>query len=232
MKRFFLLAILLLAAAVTVAQEHRPAAPQETPNPPAGSTQATPAEHATPESHGPEVGEHHEKPFLLFGRWHIPEPLLEVFRWTNFLVLFGFLLYLLRSPARDFFVSRRAAIIEGLEAGRRASAEAADRVKDVERRLDNLEAELASLRSDAIREAQAEAERLRAGGRVETERIFAAAEQAIRAVTKAARNELRTFAADLSVQLAEQRVRERLTPQKQRELLDSFTAGLTDGRQG
>jgi F0F1-type ATP synthase membrane subunit b/b' len=43
---------------------------------------------------------------------------------------------------------------------------------------------------------------------------------------KIARRELKNYAAKLSLDLAEQRVRERLTPESERELVDAFIRDL------
>src|SRR3989304_375287 len=42
-------------------------------------------------------------------------PLQSVARWANFLILFGGLAYLLRTPMRDFFISRRKEIGYGIQ---------------------------------------------------------------------------------------------------------------------
>ncbi len=222
----FLLLFAMLSAAVCVAQQHAPPAPapagEHAAPVPAGPAHAAPAHPPGPAS----AGGHAEKPFVLFGKWHVPPLLVEIFRWANFLVLFGALLYLMRRPAADFFAARGKAITEGLESGRRASEEASQKVREINRRLASLESEIAAMRAAAAGEGQAEADRLRQAVRAEVQKIFAGSEQEVRALTKAARNELKGYAAGLAVELAEQRIRGRMTPEKQAELLRGYSAEI------
>ena len=172
------------------------------------------------------AGKHAEAPLVLFGKWHVPPLLVELLHWTNFLVLFGLLGWLLRRPIADFFAARSRAIQEGLESGRRAGEEAAQRAQEIERRLAGLESEIAKLRAAISHEGQAEFERLRRAAQAETEKVFASAEQEIRALARAARGDLKSYVAVLAVELAEQRIRARMTPQKQAELVRVYAGDL------
>lgn len=209
--------VLTLAAFLLAAQPHNPppAQPQGgTPAQPASGEQATSSAsgHASPE------GEHHPASGLREA----------VFKWINFLALFGLLGYLLRKPMSQFFAGRTRAILHGLEEGRRANEEAAQRLREIEDRLGRVEWEIAELRKTAAGEADVERNRLRVAARAETERIFAMAQQEIRALAKAARAELKSYAAGLAVELAEQRIRARLTPERQAALLRGYAASLRD----
>lgn len=164
----------------------------------------------------------HAAPFKLWGKWVIPGWVVELLRWSNFVILFGILGYLLRQPMRQFFAERGRAIVEGIARGRRAREEAAARLRDIEGRLVGLDAEIAQLRQAAMNEAQADHQHLRERARAEAEKIRVMAEQEIASLVKQARAELRNFAAALAVQLAEQRIRARLTPERQEALLRRY----------
>lgn len=215
----FLLFSLALAAVALAGQQHS-APPAQQP----GASPAQPPAGEPPASrgseHAPQEAEHHPKSGLLEG----------VFKWTNFLALFGLLGYLLRHPMREFFLGRTRAILQSLEEGRRAREEAAERLKEIESRLARLEWEIAELRRAAAGEADTERDRLRRAARAETERIFALAEQESRALARAARGELKSYAAGLAVELAEQRIRARLTPERQAALVREYAMNLGDKR--
>jgi F-type H+-transporting ATPase subunit b len=111
---------------------------------------------------------------------------------------------------------------DSLEQRRQAEARAAD----VERRLANMEADIAALRGEGERDARAEAERMERHTAAEIAKIQAHAEQEIASAGKAARMELKRHAAELAVALAEQKVRARMTPDTQDALVKGFVRNL------
>lgn len=172
----------------------------------------------------------HAQPFKLWGKWVIPGWGVELLRWSNLVVLFGLLGYLLRKPMGRFFSERGREILESIARGRRAGEDAAARLRDIEARLAGLEAEIARLREAAGSEAQADHERLRARAQAEAENIRAMAEHEIASLTKEARAEIKNYAAVLAVELAEQRIRARLTPERQDALLRHYAEDLKSAR--
>src|SRR5437660_4570266 len=99
---------------------------------------------------------------------------------------------------------------------------AEERAAEVDRRLANLEAEIASLRAHAQEEAEAETQRLAQHTAAEIARIQARAEQEIVSAGKAARLELKRHAAELAIALADQKIRARMTPETQDALVPRF----------
>jgi F-type H+-transporting ATPase subunit b len=197
------------------------------PAPPAGHA-GSPQEPAVAEA-SKEAG--HAEPFKLWGKWVIPGWVVELLRWSNFVILFGILGYLLRKPMGRFFSDRGREILEGIARGRRAREEAAARLRDIEARLAGLEAEIARLRQAAGTEAQADHDRLRARAQAEAEKIRAMAEHEIAWLAKQARSEIKDYAAALAVELAEQRIRARLTPERQDALLRRYAEQVGSARQ-
>jgi F-type H+-transporting ATPase subunit b len=151
---------------------------------------------------------------------------MDIWKWANFLILAGGLGYLIGKNAGPFFAARSAAIRKDMEdsLAQRQSAEA--RAADVEKRLANLESELAALRGEGERDAKAEAERMEQHTAAEIAKIQAHSQQEIAAAGKAARMELKRYAAELAVQLAEQKVRARMTPDTQNALVQRFVRNL------
>jgi F-type H+-transporting ATPase subunit b len=151
---------------------------------------------------------------------------MEGWKWANFLVLAGLIGYFVGKNAGPFFAARsqkiRQEMVTAAEKGKDAEARAAA----VERRLQNLESEIAVLRNESQQQAQAEAERLAQATSAEIAKIQANAEQEIASAGKAARMDLRSYSAQLAVRLAEQRVRARMTPGIQEELVQGFVEDL------
>jgi F0F1-type ATP synthase membrane subunit b/b' len=173
--------------------------------------------HPTPAetSHEGQSDEHDESIWTL---WKI----------ANFAILAGGLGYLFVKKGRPFFEQRTAEIRKGIEsaAAERRSAEA--RLVEVERRLSNLETEIAALRSSAKGEMDAENERIRMETAQRLARIRDHAEQEILSITKMARESLKRYSAGLAIDLAGSRLRSRITPQVQQDLVSGFAAALSD----
>jgi F-type H+-transporting ATPase subunit b len=151
---------------------------------------------------------------------------MEIWKWANFLLLAGGLGYLIGKNAGPFFAARSASIRKDMEESTRQRQEAEARAADVERRLANMEADIAALRGEGERDARTEAERMERHTAAEIAKIQANAEQEIASAGKAARMELKRHAAELAVELAEQKVRARMTPDTQDALVQGFVRNL------
>lgn len=150
------------------------------------------------------------------------------FLWTtlNFLILLGGLSWLTSKYGTPLLKGRAKEISDGLAAGEKAKAEADQRAADVQAKLANLEKEIAALRADAKTERDREAERIRRDSAAELARIHAQAEHEIEAAGKQARIEVQRAAARLAVELAETKVRARMSPDVQASLVQAFVADL------
>ena len=151
---------------------------------------------------------------------------LEVWKWANFLVLAGGLGYLIGKKGGPFFAARSAKIRQDIVEAGEAREQAETRAAEVDRRLANIEAEIAALRADSGKEEEAEAGRFGRHTAAEIAKTQAQAEQEIAAAGKAARLELKRYCADLAVGLAEQKIRARMTPETQDALVRGFVRDL------
>jgi F-type H+-transporting ATPase subunit b len=151
---------------------------------------------------------------------------MDIWKWANFLILAGGIGFLIGKHAGPFFAARSAGIRKDMEDSLAQRQEAEARAADVERRLANMEADIAALRDAGQRDSQAEAERMERHTAAEIAKIQAHSEQEIASAGKAARMELKRYAADLAVELAEQKVRARMTPDAQDALVQGFVRNL------
>ncbi len=154
-------------------------------------------------------------------------PIGTLFRWLNFLLVFGGAGYLLARHGPAFFRSRADAIATSIAAAAAAKAEAGRRLREAEDRLKRLDQEIAELRAAAQRASAAEAERIRALARDDAERIQRAARAEIEAAERAARIELKASAARLAVAHAEALIQKRVTAATQASLFRFFLDDLS-----
>ena len=147
-------------------------------------------------------------------------------KWANFLILAAGLGYLIRKHAPAFFQQRSREIQLGISEATKTKQEAEARAAVIERRLAGLESEITKLRAEAREEIAAE------GGRISREtihrlqRIQAQSTQEIELMSRAAKAELRKYSAELALDLAQQRIRGRMTKEAQDSLADKFLQDL------
>lgn len=147
-------------------------------------------------------------------------------KWANFLLLAGLLGYTLGKNAGPFFATRSAGIRRDMDESLRQRKEAEAKAAEVDRRLANLEKDIAALRGQSETEAKVETERMAQQTEAEIAKIQAHAEQEIASAGKAARMALKGYAAELAVGLAEQKVRARMTPDTEDALVQGFVRNL------
>jgi len=147
-------------------------------------------------------------------------------KWANFLLLGGLLGYTLGKNAGPFFAARSAGIRKDMDESLRQRQEAEAKADDVDRRLANLEKDIAALRGQGEAEAKAETERMAQQTTAEIAKIQTHAEQEIASAGKAARMALKRYSAELAMRLAEQKVRARMTPDTEDALVQGFVRNL------
>lgn len=148
------------------------------------------------------------------------------YRIINFVIMAAVLVYLLRQPLKDFFADRNDTIRQGLEEGRKALAAAEARIAEVESKLNNLGQEIAAFKVDSERAMAAERERLKQAAESEAERLMEFAQMQIESATRAAKGELKRYAAGQAVELAEAMIRQRLDDPARRGLVARFVRDL------
>ena len=156
----------------------------------------------------------------------VDSPIGWVFRWLNFAIVFGAIAYLAWKKGGPYFRAQAEEISRKIAEGARAR-EAAERQRlEVQAKLANIESEIAAMRAEAKRDAEAEAQRLRALAREEAVKIERAAQAEIAAAERAARMELKTLAARMAVERAEALLRKELTPKSEAALFQAFVQEL------
>ena len=153
-------------------------------------------------------------------------PLSIVWKWGNFILLFGGLAYYLRRPLREFLQARAHGIEEGLASGKRAQEEAGARMSAIEARLARMDEEIDGLRQEATRESEEERRRIIDSSHAEAEKVVAVARREIERLRRTARLELKAHVARLAVDLAEERLRRDLEPGQNQRIVSRFVSSL------
>ncbi len=150
----------------------------------------------------------------------------EIFKWVNFAIVAGVLIWVFAKKLPPVFRANAEKIGSAISKATAAKAEADRQLKDAEQRLARLEQEVRGLREEALREAAAEAERIRALAKSDAEKVGVAAKSEIEAAERAARIELKALAAELAVDGAESLLAKQLTAQTQESLIAGFVKSL------
>jgi F-type H+-transporting ATPase subunit b len=149
-----------------------------------------------------------------------------LFKVINFVILVGGLGYVLRKPLAEFFSSRSASIQKALDEGRKALEASQAQLQAVEEKLRGLEAEIADFKASAAREMEAERQRLQKASAEEAARILESARVQMDTALRGAKLDLKNYAAQQSVTLAEELIRTRLDDAGRRRLVTQFLATL------
>ncbi|HEV7902767.1 MAG TPA: ATP synthase F0 subunit B [Pyrinomonadaceae bacterium] len=170
-------------------------------------------------------------PFLLFALlegetvWY-NYPGWEVWKFVNLLLFVGVLIFLLRRPIGASMVARRDAIRQELMRAQEERRAALAKLEEVEARLARLDAEVETVRAQAKREAEAERESITRSTAEETRRLREQAQREIESAGKAARQDLRRYAAEQSVRLAEDLIRRDIRAEDDSRLMQDYIGDL------
>jgi F-type H+-transporting ATPase subunit b len=149
-----------------------------------------------------------------------------VFKWINFIVIFGGGGYLAGGLLKRKFAEMRQGIQNQIADARRQREDSQQRLAEIEQRLSRLQQEIEAMRKEAAANAAAEKQRIRDAAAREAQRLLATTRAEIDSTARAARLELRAYAAHLAVTLAEQRIQQQLSPQVQAALFQAALGEL------
>ncbi len=144
----------------------------------------------------------------------------------NFVILFGGLAFLLAKPLRKFLGELALSIRKTIEETEKARREAEEKFGLIKRRLQGLEGEIQAIRKDGEESGKTEKNRIQSLAREEAEKIKEFSSQEIEAHAQKISRELREYAAELAVSLAQAKIEQRLTPDIHARLIDESIAGL------
>jgi F-type H+-transporting ATPase subunit b len=142
-------------------------------------------------------------------------PGLELWKFLNLIIFIGCGVYLHRRfgrPIREALRTRSEGIKRELIMAREERDKALAKLGEVEARFADLDAEVARMKEKAKAEAKAEKERIELATEFQIVKMRQQAKREIESAGKAAKHELRSFAAVESVRLAEEILRREVGP--------------------
>ena len=169
--------------------------------------------------------------FLLFALaggqapWY-NQPGWEVWKFFNLLLFIGALIFLLRRPIGASLAARRDTIRRELMRAQEERRAALAKLEEVEARLARLDAEVETVRAQAKRDAEAERESITRATAEETRRLREQARREIESAGKVARQDLRRYAAEQSVRLAEDLIRRDIGAEDDKRLMNDYIGEL------
>lgn len=145
---------------------------------------------------------------------------------TNFLIMFGFLAYVIRKPLLKFLEMRRENMAAALRAAKVKQEEAERRLTEYAHKLDHLEEEVQRIVEGYEKEAAADREHLRQEADRAIERLVRETEFTIRQEAKKAERAIKSAAVQATLEAAEEIIRNRITEADQRRLTDAYIHSL------
>ena len=148
-------------------------------------------------------------------------PGFELWKFANLAVFVAALVYIMTRKAKlgEVFKSRSETIKQQLARAQQERDAALGKLKEVEERLARIDTEVATIREQAVSEAAAERDRIARSTETEITKLSEQALREIETAGKATRKELRRYAAEQSVRLAEEIVRREMKPEDDARLI-------------
>jgi F-type H+-transporting ATPase subunit b len=140
------------------------------------------------------------------------------------------LVYFLRQPVAGYLETRSTQIRQDLTTAAEMRRAAAAQLEQIQGQLAGLPAELDALRVRGREDIAAEEARIAAAAASERARLLDQTRREIDMRLRVARRELTEHAAQLAVQVAEQRIKRTITADDQMRLVDRYAAQLPEAR--
>ena len=154
------------------------------------------------------------------------QPGFEAWKFFNLAIFIGLLYYILKRPVAEALRNRAEGIRRELKRAQQERDAANLKLAEVEQRLAKLDNEVAEIRRHAEIEAEEERENIRRTAELESKKLREQAQREIQSAAKAAKQHLREFAAEQTVQLAEGIIRNEIRPEDDTRLIDNEVAEL------
>jgi F-type H+-transporting ATPase subunit b len=149
-----------------------------------------------------------------------------VWKVANFAILAAGLGYLMAKNLPSFFSARTSSIQKEIADAQKLKRESEQRAAAILQRVSALGADIEAFRVQSRAEMEREGQRIREQAAVHIRKLNDQAQTEIESAGKLARRELRTYAADLALDLAGQRIRARLDANTEAILVDRFVGDL------
>jgi len=151
-------------------------------------------------------------------------------RIINFSILVFVIVYFGGKHMREYFANRTKKIEGAIENSQNAIEEAKKSLAEIEGRVRNRQSEVDAILCVARENGEREKARLIAEGRKVADEIVKQAEGRIALEVKKAKDAIRTEAASMAVQMAEELLKKNVTADDQKRMVDDYLAGVGGSR--
>ena len=156
----------------------------------------------------------HEEAITFMGDW-LP-------RLVNFAIIASVVVYFGRKPIRDFFANRSAEIAKSMQDAHEARERAVAALADMERKIKEMEAETGRMVADAQSRGEKDRQALVEEGRKVAQDVQAQVKQGIDMELHKAKSALAAEASLLSLDLAEGRIKEKISGQDHERIVKEY----------
>jgi len=145
-------------------------------------------------------------------------------RLVNFSIIAGVVVYFMRKPVRDFFAGRTTEIAKAIQEATEARERAVAALAEMERKIKDMEAETGRMVADAQVRGEKDKQALIEEGRKVAQEVQVQVKQGIEIEVQKARAALATEASLLSLELAEGRIKEKISSQDHERIVKEYVA--------
>ena len=156
----------------------------------------------------------HEETITFMGDW-LP-------RLVNFSIIAFVVVYFMRKPVRDFFAGRTAEIAKAMQDSKETRERAVAALAEMERQVKDLDAEMGRLVADAQVRGEKDKQALVAEGKKVAQDVQIQVKQGIELELQKAKSALSVEASLLSLELAEGRIKEKISGQDHERILKEY----------
>ena len=160
------------------------------------------------------------------GKEHRNGPL--AFAILNFAIFIWLLVRFGGKPFRSYLQQRHQTVRKDLDDAAALHEQARRKLEEIDRKLRDVEQEIARIRDAVAKDAQVEKERIIKAAEAEARHIVAQADETLSREVRRARRLLEIEAVDSAIKAAEKLLRQRLTDADRRRLNDEYFAQLVD----
>jgi len=147
-------------------------------------------------------------------------PGFELWKFVNLALFVGLMVYvLMKADIRGAFRARGQSIKAELEKARIERDAALAKLKEVEERLAGMSDQISAINQRSKTEAEVERQRIAQSTQEEIAKLTAQAQREIENAAKVAKSDLRNFAAEQSVRMAEDLIRRDMRPEDDARLM-------------
>ena len=159
--------------------------------------------------------------FSHFWNTYLNYPGFEIWKFVNLAIFVSVIIYLVKKPLSTAFKARREEIRAELIRAEEERQAALARLTEAEAKLAGITTEVEKLKREAHEEAEAEKARLAREAELEADKIARQAEGEANRIAAVTKLELRRYAVAESLRLAEEKLRNQVTPETDTRLVKS-----------